>query len=472
MSIANLNTYPPNAVPQWLSLGSNSWILTATTLVMIQSVPALAMFYAGMTRRKFSMNTVMMVLFSFASTFLVWTLLGYSLSFYSSSLRVDGMYLLGLPIPIWNLPIFGETVYGPAQTSLNIPFLTFVMFQFAFAAITPGLIVGAVTEKMNFKAWMLFSPAWIVLVYAPVAYWLFAGGWLNQLGAVDYSGGYVIHMTAGYSALALAMVVGQRLPQERKIEAHNLLLTAIGFGLDWMGWNGFNGGDAGGATIDAAIAVFNTNLAAAAAAITWLALDMKVFGKSTFTGLANGAFTGLVAITPMAGLVNPSEAFITGIIAAPIVWIGLYRILPRLGVDDSLGVFPVHGIGGTVGGLLTGLMIDPTVSSYYLPGYRGALFGDWHQFLVQALAVLVVGVYSFLITFGLGKLLGKITPLRLGEKEMMQGDYAIHGETAYPDVVQMEPDVVQIKIRDSGNGKEVKSSKSGEEKEEEKTKDI
>lgn len=162
----------PAAVPQWLSLGSNSWILTATTLVMIQSVPALALFYAGMTRRRFSMNTVMMVLYSFASTFLVWTILGYSLSFYSSSIHVGGLNFLGLPLPIWNLPMFGETVYGPAGTQLNIPFLTFVMFQFAFAAITPGLMVGAIVERTNFKAWMLFSPIWIILVYAPVAYWL------------------------------------------------------------------------------------------------------------------------------------------------------------------------------------------------------------------------------------------------------------------------------------------------------------
>ncbi|BCS94029.1 ammonium transporter [Metallosphaera javensis (ex Sakai et al. 2022)] len=442
MALGNLATYPPAAVPQWLSLGSNSWMLTATTLVMIQSVPALALFYAGMTRRRFSMNTVMMVLYSFASTFLVWTILGYSLSFYSSSIHVGGLNFLGLPLPVWNLPMFGETVYGPTGTPLNIPFLTFVMFQFAFAAITPGLIVGAIVERTNFKAWMLFSPIWIVLVYAPVAYWLFAGGWLNQLGAVDYSGGYVIHMTAGYSALALAMAIGQRLPHERKIEAHNLLLTALGFGLDWMGWNGFNGGDAGGATIDAAIAVFNTNLAAAAAAITWIVIDMKAFGKSSFTGMANGAFAGLVAITPMAGMVNPSEALVTGVITAPLVWMGLYKLLPRLRVDDALGVFPVHGIGGTVGGLLTGLMIDPAVSQYFLPGYRGALFGNWHQFLVQGLAVLVVGAYSFIVSLGLAKLIGKITPLRLTRDEIAQGDYAVHGETAYPDVMAKE----QIKL--------------------------
>ncbi len=226
------------------------------------------------------------------------------------------------------------------------------------------------------------------------------------------------------------------IPHERKIEAHNLLLTALGFGLDWMGWNGFNGGDAGGATIDAAIAVFNTNLAAAAAAITWMAIDMKVFGKSSFTGLANGAFAGLVAITPMAGMVNPSEALVTGVVTAPVVWLGLYKLLPRLRVDDALGVFPVHGIGGTVGGLLTGLMIDPAVSQYFLPGYRGALFGDWHQFLVQALAVVVVGIYSFMVSFGLAKLIGRITQLRLSRDEILQGDYAVHGETAYPEVVK------------------------------------
>lgn len=440
MSIENLGTYPPAAVPQWLSLGSNSWILTATTLVMIQSVPALALFYAGMTRKRFSMNTVMMVLYSFASTFLIWTILGYSMSFYSSSIHVGGLNFLGLPLPVWSLPMFGEATYGPSGTQLNIPFLTFVMFQFAFAAITPGLIVGAIVERTNFKAWMIYSPIWILVVYAPVAYWLFAGGWLNQLGAIDYSGGYVIHMTAGYSALALAMAVGQRLPRERKVEAHNLLLTALGFGLDWMGWNGFNGGDAGGATIDAAIAVFNTNLAAAAAAIMWIAIDMKVFGKSSFTGLANGAFAGLVAITPMAGMVNPSEALITGLITAPIVWLGIYKLLPRLKVDDALGVFPVHGIGGTVGGLLTGLMIDPTVSNYYLPGYRGALFGNVHQFLVQALAVLVVGLYSFFVSLGLAKLIAKVTPLRLDRDAILHGDFYIHGEASYPDLYLAKSD--------------------------------
>jgi Amt family ammonium transporter len=423
--------YPPASVPQWLSLGSNAWVLAATTFVMIQSIPALAVFYAGLTRRRFALNTAMMVLYSFTSAVVVWMLLGYGLSFYSSSITLNGFHLLGLPLPVWYLPFLNQTVYGPSNTGLNIPLYTFIMFQFAFAAITPALIVGAIVERFNFKAWLLYSPLWVILVYSPVAYWMFAGGWLNQLHAVDYAGGYVIHMTAGFAALALAGAVGPRRAQEMRVEAHNLLVVMIGFGLDWVGWNGFNGGAAGGATLDAALAILNTNFAAAAAAMVWMALDMRKFKRASFVGMASGAFSGLVGITPMAGLVNPGEALLTGLLAGTLCWSAMYKLLPVLRVDDALGVFPIHGVGGVVGGLLTGLFIDPAVASLYLPGYRGALFGDPWQLWVQGIAVIAVAGYSLAASYLLAKVVKLIVPLRLSEEEIRRGDMAVHGETAY-----------------------------------------
>ncbi|BBD73165.1 hypothetical protein HS1genome_1554 [Sulfodiicoccus acidiphilus] len=324
-----------------------------------------------------------------------------------------------------------QGTYGPSATALNIPNSTLIFFQFVFAAITPVLLVGGVMERMNFKAWIPFVPLWSLLVYSPVAYWLFAGGWLNQLGAVDFSGGYVIHVDAGIGALAAAMAVGPRLATDRKLEANNLMLVLAGAGLIWLGWNGFNGGDPYGSTIDAAIAVLNTNLATAVSAITWMAMDMKAFGKPSLVGITSGAITGLVVITPAAGYVNGWEALLMGIAAGSIPWLALNKLEPKLHVDDTLGVFSTHGIAGIVGGLLTGVFADPAVTQFVDPGLRGAIYGNPYQLAVQALAAAVVVAYDFGVTYGLLKLIGLFVPLRERPEVLERGDTQMHGEVAY-----------------------------------------
>jgi len=437
--------YPPASVPSWLDTGSNAWMLTAATLVGIMSIPALALYYAGLTKKKYVVNTILMVFYSFAVVLIIWVLLGYSLAFGHPGISIDGYGILGYPSPVWLGRVeASQTIYGPNGALVNIPLSTFIFFQFTFAAITPGLIAGAVLERMNFKAWMVFVPLWSLLVYSPVAYWLFAGGWLNQLGAVDFSGGYIIHIDAGFAALAAAYAVGPRLATERKLEAHNLPLVLLGTGLLWLGWDGFNGGDPYGATIDAAIAVLNTNITAAVGAIVWMLMDMKYFGKLTLIGATTGGIVGAAAITPAAGYVNGWESIVIGLISVPIAWVFLNILEPKLKADDALGIFSTHGMSSVASGILTGIFADPTVSQYVDPGLTGALYGNLHQLLVQSLAVAIVAGYSFTLTYVLLKIIGLFVPLQAPPQDLAIGDYAMHGEVAYSELLATLPETKEV----------------------------
>jgi len=433
--------YPSASVPSWLSLGSNSWMLTAATFVGLQSVPGVALYYAGLSKKKYAVNSALMVFYAFAAVLIIWMIAGYNFGFGKPTLVIDHFGILGTPLPAWpGTYEASQTIYGPGYSPVDIPTSTYIFFQFVFAAITPVLLAGGVLERMNFKAWMIFVPFWSLLVYSPVAYWLFAGGWLNQLGAVDFSGGYVIHVDAGIGALAAALAVGPRLASERKLEAHSLPLILAGAGLIWLGWDGFNGGDPGGATIDAAIAVLNTNIATAASAITWMLMDMAFFKKPTLVGATSGAITGLVAITPAAGYVNGLYSIIIGIASGSIPRLALYKLEPKLKIDDTLGVFSTHGIAGILGGLLTGIFADPAVTAYIDPGLTGALYGNWYQLGIQAFAALIVVVYDFAITFGLLKLIGLFIPLQAPPDTLQIGDYAMHGEVAYSELLATIPE--------------------------------
>ncbi|MGC9105124.1 MAG: ammonium transporter [Thermoprotei archaeon] len=447
MELMNRTAYYPGAsVPSWLDTGSNAWMLTAATFVGLQSVPGVALYYAGLTKKKYVVNAMLTVFYAFAAVLIVWVLAGYNAGFgYPAMIKVGQYGVVGWYTPAWKgLYEGGEAVYGPTGTPLNVPTATYIFFQFAFAAIAPILLAGGILERMNFKAWMVFVPLWSLLVYSPVAYWLFAGGWLNQLGAVDFSGGYVIHVDAGIGALAAALAVGPRLATERKLEAHSLPLVVAGTGLIWLGWDGFNGGDPYGATIDAAIAVLNTNIATAASVITWMLMDMKFFGKPTLVGATTGAITGLVGITPAAGYVNGWEAMLIGIASGSIPWLSLYKLEPKLKVDDTLGVFSTHGITGIVGGLLTGIFADPNVTQYVYPGLKGALYGNWYLIAAQALATVVVVVYDFAVTFALLKVIGLFIPLRAPEEQLKIGDYELHGEVAYSELLTTVPQKVTV----------------------------
>ena len=430
----NLNGYPSAAVPQWLDTGSNAWMLTAGTLVGLQSLPGLAVFYGGLAKKKYVVNTMLLIFYGFAAVLVVFMLAGFKFGFGAGTpmVKLGGYALLGWPGSAMSGAFeASQTLVGPFAFPLNIPTSTFIWFQFVFAAITPALFVGAVIERVNFKAWMLFVPLWSFLVYSPLAYWLFAGGFLAQLGAVDYSGGYVIHLSAGITALAAAIAVGPRIASERRLKPNNLGMVVIGAGLIWLGWNGFNGGDPYGSTIDASIAVLNTELAAAASVVAWILMDMAFIKKPTLVGATTACVTGLVAITPAAGYVNGYGALIIGIAAGTIPWITLNKLSPKLRVDDALGVFPAHGIAGLVGGLLTGVFADPAVTQYVFPGLTGLLYGNPQQLLVQAEAAAVVIVYVFVVSFVLMKIIGLFIPLQEKPEKLKVGDEAIHGEIGY-----------------------------------------
>ena len=438
---ANLATYPPASVPSWLDTGSNSWMLTAATFVGLQSLPGLAIFYGGLSKKRFQVNTMMMVFYAFAAVLVTFMVAGYQFGFGTGiALKIGKYAILGIPGPAWS-GIFqaGQAIIGPGQAAVNVPTSTIIFFQIVFACITPALFVGAVMERMSFKAWMLFVPLWSFFVYSPLAYWLFAGGWLNQMGIVDFSGGYVIHLSAGTAALAAAIAVGPRLVKDRNVRPSSLGYVMIGAGIIWLGWNGFNGGDPYRATVDAAIAVLNTQLAAAASVMAWILMDYKFLGKPTSVGVATACITGLVAITPAAGYVDGYGALIIGIAAGTIPWLSLTYLSPRLKIrgqtiDDAMGVFPAHGIAGITGGLLTGILADPLVTKYVDPGLTGLAYGNPMQFALQIFGAAWVLVYVFVVTFVMLKVIGKVTPLQYPQSVLESGDPVMHGEIEYTDL--------------------------------------
>ena len=441
---ASLNSFPPVSVPNWLDTGSNSWMMTAGTFVGLQSIPGLALFYGGLTRKKFAINTALMCFYGFSIVLVIWVLLGYNFGFGPASVKIGGLGILGtLSSVAPGITEGSQAVVGPMALALNIPTSTVVWFQFVFAAITPLLFVGAIIERTNFKAWLVFVPVWSLLVYCPMAYALFAGGWLNQLGAVDFSGGYVIHLNAGIAAVASAIAIGPRAIKSRGIKPNNIYFVFVGAGLVWLGWNGFNGGDPYGSSIDASIAVLNTDLATAVSAVVWMLMDMRFLGKPTLVGATTGAITGLVAITPAAGYVSGYGAIILGIAGGTIPWIATYKLMPKLKFDDALGVFPAHGVAGLTGGILTGILADPAVTQFVYPGLTGAAFGNIGQLGIQVIAGVVVIVYSFAVTFAIWKVIGLVIPLRMSDAQLLAGDTLLHGEEIEPR--DEEPEMSEMK---------------------------
>jgi len=431
--------------PSWLSAGDNAWQLTAATLVGLMSIPALAVLYAGLVQRKWAVNAMMMVFSAFCLTLIVWVLWAFKMGF-------------GDP---WISTFIGKpaAVIGHAgeQAEANIPLLnglipkfrfpesSLVYFQFVFAAITPILLLGSVIGRINFKVWLLFVPLWITFAYAVNAFLLWGGGWWGAHGALDFSGGYVIHLAAGVSGFVAAAMVGPRLKRDREGGGapSNLPFVAVGAGLLWLGWNGFNGGDPYFAGADAAAAVINTNLATAVAMMTWIILDMLASKerKPTFVGGVNGMICGLVAITPAAGYVNGLGAMVIGLVASGLVWLAMgylpKHVWPFNKVDDTLGVVYTHGFAGLLGGLLVGLFADPSMIVYLGLGKSpnittaGLFYGHPKQLLIQAGAALTVIVWDGLVTFLILKGLSLFMSLRAPDEVLEVGDLAVHGEVAY-----------------------------------------
>jgi Amt family ammonium transporter len=439
--------------PDFVNPGDNAWQLTAATLVGLMSVPGLAVLYGGVMQKRWSVNSMMMTFIAFALVLVAWVLIGFKMAFGDPQSIFGADH--GLLANMWGKPgaVLGT---GAEQSQAAIPLIsvgpafnfsqpTLVYFQFVFAAITPILMLGSVLGRINFKAWIPFVLLWSTLIYTVNAFMIWGGGWWAQRGALDFSGGYVIHLAAGISGFVAAAVIGPRLKRDREVDApNNLLMVAVGAGLLWLGWNGFNGGDPYYAGTDAALAVLNTNLACAAAFLVWVACDYITGHKPSLIGSVNGMITGLVAITPGAGFVNGWGAGAIGIIGGVVVYFALNylsRVRPFRSVDDTLGVIYTHGFAGLAGGLLVGLFADPNIILYKavgggatdLPGFASVFNGgSWELLKDQAVTAGWVIAFSAIGTFILLKLIGLVLPLRMDEKDMEEGDLAVHGHEVYP----------------------------------------
>jgi len=433
--------------PTWLGSGDNAWQMTAATLVGLMSIPALAVLYGGLVQKKWAMNTVMMVFCTFCLTLITWVLWAYKMGFGTpliSTFVGDPRTILGAnalqgqaTIPLLNglMPAF------------KLPQASVAYFQFVFAAITPILFIGSVLGRISFKVWLIFVPLWITFAYAVNAFLLWGGGYWAGKGALDFSGGYVIHLAAGVSGFTAAAIIGPRLKRDReKAVPNNLLFVAVGAGILWLGWNGFNGGDPYFAGADAGAAVVNTNLATAVAMMAWILMDMfwSPEKKPTFLGGLNGMICGLVGITPAAGYVNGLGAIVIGVVDSAIVWVA-WQYLPKYvwpfnRVDDALGVVYTHGIAGLFGGLMVGLLADPNMIEYVGLGKTssvsgtGAFYGHPHQLLVQFLAALTIIIWDALVTAVILYFIKFVLrmKLRLDDADLEIGDVAVHGEEAYP----------------------------------------
>src|SRR6266487_3478054 len=421
--------------------------MTAATLVGLMSIPALAVLYGGLVQRKWAVNTMLMVFSTFCLVLIVWVLWAFRMGFGSPWIGT----FLGKPGAVLGASAEQGQANIPSLNGLmpkfRFPQGSLVYFQFVFAAITPILFIGSVIGRIKFKVWLVFVPLWITFAYCVNAFLLWGGGYWAGKGALDFSGGYVIHLAAGTSGFVAAAVIGPRLRRDReRAIPNNLMFVAVGAGILWLGWNGFNGGDPYFAGADAAAAIVNTNLATAVAMLTWIIMDM-VFSsekKPTFLGGLNGMICGLVGITPAAGYVNGFGAIVIGLVCSAIVWAAWYYlpkyVWPFNKVDDALGVVYTHGFAGLFGGLLTGLLADPNRIVYLGLGKNpsisgvGLFYGHPKQLALQAGAALTIIVWDAVVTFLILMVIKHVfrMKLRLPDDVLAIGDVAVHGEEAYP----------------------------------------
>jgi ammonium transporter, Amt family len=430
-------TTTPIAAPT-INAGDTAWMIVATAFVLLMTIPGLALFYGGLVRRKNVLNVFMQCFIITAAISIEWVVCGYSLSF-GSSTGFLAPYIGGLDWAFLNnIKITDLSPYfiSHSQMGLNgvavgtIPHLVFIMFQCMFAVITPALIIGAFAERISFKGFFVFTILWSLFVYNPVAHWVWsADGWLFKLGALDFAGGTVVHVNAGVAAIVTAVMLGKRRDYKRHaIPPHNITYVVMGAGLLWVGWFGFNAGSGLAADGLAGNALMVTHIAAAAAAITWALLDWFIDKRPTVVGISTGAVAGLVAITPAAGFVGVPGALVIGIIVSLVCFCMVAYVKPRLGYDDSLDAFGVHGIGGMLGAILTGVLASPLIQ----PAYSGAIYGNYRQLIVQFIAVFATIIYSGIGTFLLFKLTEKLVGIRATDKHEAIGlDETQHGETAY-----------------------------------------
>jgi Amt family ammonium transporter len=421
----------------WLSPGDNSWQMTAATLVGLMSVPGLVVLYGGVMQKRWSVNSMMMAFVAFALVLVVWVLYGFKMGF-GNPVHIFGAKhgffanLIGEPGSILNSNELLRQGNIPNVGKVVFPQSTLAYFQIVFAAITPILALGSILGRVNFKAWIPYVVIWTTVVYTVNAFLIWGGGYFAQHGALDYSGGYVIHLSAGVSGFVAAAVIGPRLQRDREVDApNNLAMVAVGAGLLWLGWNGFNGGDPYLANNVASASILNTNLCTAIAFLVWIAWDYITGRKPSLIGSVNGMIVGLVAITPAAGYVNGWGAIVIGVIGSTLVYFALNylsRVRPFRNVDDTLGVVYTHGFAGLAGGLLTGIFANSAMGAA-----PGLISGDGAHLLGwQALTALWVILFTGVATFVILKVIGIFVPLRMKDADLEQGDIAVHGHEVYP----------------------------------------
>ncbi len=406
-----------------INSGDTAFILISAALVMLMTIPGLALFYSGLVRRKNVLGTIMQSFILVGLITIQWVIVGYSLSF-----GPDRMGLIG------GLEWFGLSGVGldpNPDYAATIPHQAFMIYQAMFAIITPCLIAGAFAERMKFSAFVIFSLLWATIVYDPLAHWVWGvGGWMRNMGALDFAGGTVVHISSGISALAAALVIGKRIGYRREpMPPHNMTLVVIGAALLWFGWFGFNAGSALSAGGLAASAFVVTHIAAAAASVTWTFVEWIRHGKPTILGAASGAVAGLVAITPAAGFVGPISAILIGISVGIVCFIAVVILKNILGYDDSLDAFGVHGVGGTLGALATGLFASKAINP---AGADGLFFGNPGQLWTQVIATVVSIVFSFVATLIILKVIDLVIGIRVQEEDEIMGlDLSQHNETGY-----------------------------------------
>ncbi len=412
-----------------LDSGNTAWILISTILVLLMSIPGIALFYGGLVRRKNVLSVIMQTIFLVSVVSVLWVAFGYSWAFdtsFSESGNPLGAFIGGFD------KIFLHGITLTTLTTGNIPELVFVLFQCMFAIITPALILGAFAERIKFTGFILFIILWEILAYFPMAHWVWGGGFLQQMGAIDFAGGTVVHINAGVSALIMAIMLGKRDDYRigHPITPHNITFVFLGTCFLWLGWFGFNAGSGLAADGLAANAFLVTHIATATAAITWMIIDWICNKKPTTVGACTGAVAGLVAITPAAGTADLLGAFSIGIITPIICFFMVAFVKPKFKYDDALDAFGVHGVGGIIGSILTGVFATQFVTGD--GGVQGALYGDWHQLWVQILTTVISIIYSAFVTFVLFKLVNCWIGMRVDKRVEEEGlDIYEHGESAY-----------------------------------------
>jgi Amt family ammonium transporter len=412
---------PLNAQASELNTADTAWIMTATALVLFMTLPGLAMFYAGLVRAR-NVLSVLMQCFSIAAmASILWFVVGYSLAF------GEGNAWIGDFSRVMLSGVERDTLSG------GIPESLFMMFQMTFAIITPALIVGGFAERMKFSAMMLFSAIWLLLVYVPVTHWVWGGGWLAEMGLYDFAGGTVVHITAGVAALVAAIVMGPRRGfPTTAMPPHNMTMTIAGAGMLWVGWFGFNGGSALAANGDAAMAILVTHISAATGALTWMAIEWLRYGKPSALGLVTGMVAGLGTITPASGFVGPGGALIIGLLAGMVCFTATQYLQRVLKVDDSLDVFPVHGVGGILGTLLAGVFSATSLGVFSGYGFADGIESMGGQFQVQLIGVLATIVFTAVVTWGILKLIDMMIGLRVSDEQELEGlDIVCHEERGY-----------------------------------------